>query len=324
VVPGVVTLCKVGADGAFIVQVGVTGTPTAMQMTGNTCRTIASVNPARQDDVIVTITEPTGPTYRLDRIVMQHGGTAPRTITGTGSVSFEAVHGAIVTYYNDAVMTACKHGTAATLEYQIGHGTAYQSVALAAGECRPIGTLSHTVLAAADDVIVTVREPTSQSYVLDHIVLEHGLAPHQTIVGPTSISFEGGHGAVIRFFNTAVTATGCTYSQGYYKNRGAALLPAGTFHGSGQTYLAVLETSPRGGNAYYILAHQFIAAALNAKSASVPANVRVALNDAQAYFSTAGITPAAPYTSTWTKARLTAMADLLGRYNEGLEGPRHC
>jgi hypothetical protein len=319
--PGVVTLCKVGADGVFSVQVGAGSAWSTVNMAHNTCQTIASVPPAQQDDVIVTITEQPRATYALDHITMTVGNDAERTITNSPTVSFEGAHGANVTYYNNAVINVCKHGTAATFQYQIGLGTTMQPLSLAAGECKPIGSVPSV---QQDDVIVTVRENPSATYTLDHIGLVHGLGTEQTITGTSSVSFEGVHGGVVHFYNVPVTSTGCTFTQGYYKNRGASLLPTGNFYASGQTYLQVLETSPKGGNPYYILAHQFIAASLNAKSASVPGDVKTAMTQAGTYFSTSGITPDTPTSSTYTKEKLTGWADLLTRYNEGQVGPGHC
>ena len=323
VTPGVVTLCKVGADGAFSVQVGTNAAWTSVEMGHNSCQTIASVPPAQQDDVVVTITERPGATYALDHILLQRGGTSDQVITNGSTVSFEAAHGAIVTYYNNAVVNVCKHGTAATFQYQVGLGAATQSLSLADGECKPIG---HIPPAQQDDVIVMVRENGSATYTLDHIGLRQGLGAETSITGQSSVSFEGVHGAVVTFHNVPVTTppAGCTYTQGYYKNKGASMLPGGTFYASGQTYLQVLDTSPKGGNAYYILAHQYIAAWINAQSASVPGNVQTALNQAGAYFATAGITPANPYSGSYTKTTLTAWADLLASYNEGRVGPGHC
>jgi hypothetical protein len=321
VTPGVVTLCKVGADGVFSVQVGTNAAWSTVPMSRNSCQTIASVPPAQQDDVIVTITEQPRSTYALHHITFRHGNSAEQLITTSSTVSFEAAHGANVTYYNDAVVNVCKYGTAATFEYQVGLGGATQPLSLADGECKPIGLIP---AAQQDDVIVTVREKPSATYSLDHIGLRQGLGAETTVRGQSWVSFEGAHGAVVAFHNVpATTQAGCTYTQGYYKNKGVSMLPAGTFHGSGQTYLAVLETPPKG-NAYYVLAHQYIAAWINAKSASVPTDVQTALNHAGAYFATSGITPAKPYSATYTKDKLTGWADLLARYNEGSVGPGHC
>ena len=67
---------------------------------------------------------------------------------------------------------------------------------------------------------------------------------------------------------TAPVAACCScdqFTQGYWKNHPdnwRCLTDTGFFY-SGQTWLEVLQTPPKGGNAYYILAHQYIAAKLN-------------------------------------------------------------
>lgn len=133
---------------------------------------------------------------------------------------------------------------------------------------------------------------------------------------------------------------GCTLTQGYWKthsNHGPApfddawnlLLPSGadsSFFSSGKTWYQVLWTPPTGGNAYYILADQYIATRLNKlNGASVPANVQTAFNSATTLFNT--------YTPTYIgslkgnnalRTQLVNLAGILGNYNEGLIGPGHC
>ena len=101
------------------------------------------------------------------------------------------------------------------------------------------------------------------------------------------------------------------------------MLPAGNFYLSGQSWRSVLETAPQGGNAYYILAHQFIAASINAKSASTTTAVDAALAGAAAYFAKA--TPGNwSVNGTYSKSQLTDWADVLDAYNNGATGPGHC
>jgi hypothetical protein len=270
--------------------------------------------------VIVTITERTSNDYSLDHINVNDGTANPaQDVTGTRTVTFEAMHGAIITYYNNALINVCKQGTSATFQYQVGVSNAYQPLSLANGECRLIATIPPT---NKDDVIVTVRENSSTSYTFDHAVLQQGNTAPQTFTVPTVGGFEGAHGATITFYNTPVVSFGCTYTQGYYKNKGKGLLPSGNFYKSGQTYLQVLETAPKGGNAYYILAHQYIAASINAKTASVPTSVQAALTASAIYFATA--TPSNPYFGIYTQSYLTSLADILDQYNSGQLGPGHC
>ena len=322
VTPGITTLCKLGPGATFQVRVG-NGAAQTHTVTEGNCTTVATVNPAAQDDVIVAITEQTASYYALNHIVLEQETNTPRTITGTNTVSFEGAHGAVVTFHNDAVVNVCKKGTNATFQYQVGLGDSFHPLSLNDGQCSPIAKIPP---AAADDVIVTVRENASTAYKLDHITLVFGNGSPQTITGTNSVSFEGVHGANVVFHNAPVTppaSLGCTYTQGFYKNKGKNLLPSGAFYLSGQSWLSVLETPPKQGNPYYLLAHQFIAAVMNAKSASVPSSVSSAIANATTYFGKA--TPDNWSASgAYSKNQLTAWADLLDDYNNGKLGPKHC
>lgn len=146
-----------------------------------------------------------------------------------------------------------------------------------------------------------------------------------------------GSGAIdnIRFcVNKPEEPRGCTRTQGYWKthapnsknnkNGKTKVDPAwgslydDPFFTSGKTYMEVLETAPKGGDAYYILAHQYIAAKLNlAAGASMPTNVRSVYDMATAYFMS-------PTTSTVSRSTLLQWAELLTAYNEGRVGPGSC
>lgn len=320
VTPGITTLCKVGPGAIFQVRVG-TAAPQTVTVNGGSCSNVATVNPAAPDDVIVSVAENAASYYALEHIALQHGTDAPRTITATNTVSFEGSHGAVVTFFNNAVVTVCKAGTTGTFQFHVGAGTD-QPLTLSDGQCSTIATLPPPT---ADDVIVMVRENTSSTYRLDHMALALGALTPQTITGTNTVSFEGAHGAHVTFFNVPVTtqSVGCTFTQGYYKNKGKGLLPSGNFFLSGQSWHDVLETAPQKGNAYYILAHQYIAAVMNAKSASTPAAVATAIASATTYFGKA--TPADwSAKGGYTKEQLTSWADLLDGYNSGKAGPKHC
>ena len=132
--------------------------------------------------------------------------------------------------------------------------------------------------------------------------------------------------------------TGCTLTQGYWKTHskyGPAakpdptwnLLPGGLgpdtkFFLSGQTWIQVFNTTPAGGNAYYILAHQYEAARLNVlNGASTTPAVDSALAWATTFFNT--YKPSSSLTSSVRNAALSA-ASLLDSYNGGSVGPGHC
>lgn len=134
---------------------------------------------------------------------------------------------------------------------------------------------------------------------------------------------------------------GCTLTQGYWKTHNA------TFHGgapvddnwenlgpdaentefflSGQTWFEVFWTAPKG-NAYYNLAHQYMAAVLNSlNGASVPDEVQDAIDEATALFTE--FTP--EEVGAWKgkqgeRKTFLELAEVLGDYNEGLIGPGHC
>jgi hypothetical protein len=128
-----------------------------------------------------------------------------------------------------------------------------------------------------------------------------------------------------------VGVAGCTLTLGFWKNHPDNptwnKLPNGTatqFFFSGQTWLQVLQTPPAGGNAYYILAHQYIAAVLNIlNGASTTPTVDAALLEAQTFFNNPAHTPSTVLSST-ERNHLIALADLLDQYNEGLIGPGAC
>jgi hypothetical protein len=131
-----------------------------------------------------------------------------------------------------------------------------------------------------------------------------------------------------------VPCPGCTLTQGYWKTHsinGPAPYDdtwggreGDTFFLSGQTWYQVFWTAPKGGDAYYTLAHQYIAAILNqANGASVPLLVSTTLADATDFF-------AVKYpglkgkTGGMDRAQALLMSSILSAYNEGLIGPGHC
>ncbi len=133
---------------------------------------------------------------------------------------------------------------------------------------------------------------------------------------------------------------GCTLTPGYWKTHSAygpapaddvwGLIPPdgedNPFYQSGKTFYQVLWTNPKGGNAYYILAHQYIAACLNYLSgATVPNNVATAMHEARDLFVT--YTPAqigALGGDDPLRAQFIRLAAVLDAFNSGIIGPGHC
>jgi hypothetical protein len=135
---------------------------------------------------------------------------------------------------------------------------------------------------------------------------------------------------------TVPCAGGCSLTPGYWKTH-SSYGPAPyddtweqigedtLFFSSGQSYYQVLWTSPSGGNAYYILAHAYIAARLNQLNGADFTAAQAAFNQATALFSNPANTPAAvgalkgSVRNTWID-----LASTLDNYNNGLIGPGHC
>jgi hypothetical protein len=135
-------------------------------------------------------------------------------------------------------------------------------------------------------------------------------------------------GHVLVFTNVAVPDEGgCTHTQGFWKTHPqdwpAGYDPAALFGTSAtKSWLDTFWTPPAGGNAYFILAHQYMAAVLSdASGAAVPAGVQSAIDGAAAFFASApyGVNP-----SGATREQLLGWADLLDSYNNGNEGVAHC
>ncbi len=84
----------------------------------------------------------------------------------------------------------------------------------------------------------------------------------------------------------------------------------------------MLWTPPSGGNAYYILAHAYIAALLNVENgADTTASVDSAMTYAANFFVT--YNPGNALTKSVRQAAIAAAATL-DSYNNGLIGPGHC
>jgi len=136
-----------------------------------------------------------------------------------------------------------------------------------------------------------------------------------------------------------VPCGGCTLTPGYWKTHStygparwpddtwyllSALGPDTPFFLSGQTYYQVLWTPPSGGNAYYILAHAYIAAELNfLNGASSTPDVDAAFFAATSFFNT--YTPAnAALFKGKAGMQVIGWATTLDNYNNGYIGPGHC
>jgi hypothetical protein len=133
-------------------------------------------------------------------------------------------------------------------------------------------------------------------------------------------------------------SNGCTHTLGYWKTH-AEQGPAGyddtwdligpmgeyeSFFLSGGTYFDAINASP-GGNAYYQLSQQYIAAVLSKLSGASSAAVDDELADAKTLFET--YTPAeigALKGNNAVRQQFLSLSETLDQYNNGIIGPGHC
>jgi hypothetical protein len=132
---------------------------------------------------------------------------------------------------------------------------------------------------------------------------------------------------------------GCTLTQGYWKTHSSygparyddawALLSGGantSFFLSGQSYYQVMWTPPAG-NAYYILAHQYIGARLNILNGADPTAVQAAMSSAETLFGTYTPAQIAALKGKYAapiRAQFISLSEILDAYNSGYIGPGHC
>ncbi|MBA3342303.1 MAG: hypothetical protein H0T48_10740 [Gemmatimonadaceae bacterium] len=185
---------------------------------------------------------------------------------------------------------------------------------------------------------LTITTPAAGTFTytcVDDVAVGDPLCVSGTTGGNTAtVQANAFHGTTTTFLFTPAPPpppppppAGCTFTQGYYKNKGNALIAGNTnFDGSGLSETQILNT-PSNGNGYIILAKQYIAAKANiAGGAGITGDALIAYNAATAYFAT-GLTIANPYNATYTKDVLTALAAALDLYNNGVAGqgnPLHC
>jgi len=115
----------------------------------------------------------------------------------------------------------------------------------------------------------------------------------------------------------------CTFSKGFWKNHPLLwpepYAPDQPFFASRLTWHETVWTPPRGENAYFVLAHQYIAARLNlARGVEAPAEVSHALAEAEAW-----LAEAMPYPARYDSAA-RQLAETLERFNDGAIGPGAC
>ena len=202
---------------------------------------------------------------------------------------------------------------------------------LSDGECREVWVVDNAT--TGEDVLVREDTPID-GFITTYTVLdESGNSSGPTAGKSVTVHPSGTAGFLITFTNEEESReTGCTLTQGYWKTHDSGRKfdagwdlvggPGAAFFSSGATWIQIFNTPPKGGNAYLQLAHQYMAAKLNAlNGASSTPEVDAALAWAEAFFP--GKTPATVLTKTQSQ-EARARAATLASYNEGAIGPGHC
>jgi uncharacterized protein DUF5979 len=204
-------------------------------------------------------------------------------------------------------------------------GGASGQVTLSNGQCQTVAS-GVTIRSQAT---VTEAAPPANWAVTNIVVLnQNGIAggtvdiPNRTAT--RNISNDAG--ASFTFTNTFTPpATGCTFTQGYWKTHPAdwpvTTLTLGTVTYTQAQLLAILGQEVNG-NGLISLAKQLIAAKLNVADGADPTAVSAAIAAADALIGGLVVPPVgsgflAPSTTDATKTTLA-------NYNQGLTGPGHC
>ena len=189
--------------------------------------------------------------------------------------------------------------------------------------------------------------PRVASWTLSVSAVKPGIASPKALLTSASVSASS---KCVTAVDVRCPPQGCTLTQGYWKTHNASFkggAPAddawgnigslkelmgfftdgdpasATLNGPNPdsfTWFSVFWTAPKG-DAYYNLAHQWMAAVLNVENGATPsADVAAAISGAETYF--ANNTPKGKKNED--KTQLITWAGILGNFNEGKAGVDHC
>ena len=130
---------------------------------------------------------------------------------------------------------------------------------------------------------------------------------------------------VVISFTVVACPTGCTLTQGYWKNREedwpVSSLTLGTVSYTQSQLLDILG-SPVAGNGLISLAHQLIAAKLNIANGASGSAINASIASADALIGSLVIPPVG--SGSLDPSATSALVAALTNYNEGVTGPGHC
>ncbi|TLN19947.1 hypothetical protein FDZ74_05750 [bacterium] len=161
----------------------------------------------------------------------------------------------------------------------------------------------------------------------------YGTCGHYTVNNTATFTTNdtGSTGSASWVVDITVPCGSCSLTPGYWKTHSSygpapyddtwAQIGENTaFYLSGKSWYGVLWTAPQG-NAYYILAHAYIAARLNQYNGADVSVISVQLAAAENFFQT--YTPTSTLSKT-LRQQVVAWAAVIDNYNNGLIGPGHC
>ncbi len=121
------------------------------------------------------------------------------------------------------------------------------------------------------------------------------------------------------------TGDNCTYTQGYWKNHPdewpVASLNLGSVNYTKAQLLSILN-QPVQGNGLVLLSRQLIAAKLNIANGADPDDIADKIAAADALIGSKAVPPVG--TDSVPTSDVSAIADMIAMYNEGVIGPGHC
>jgi hypothetical protein len=173
-----------------------------------------------------------------------------------------------------------------------------------------------------DDVLYNNAQYTTTSY--GPIPLAPGTYWFRVKAMTTERRVQNSDWVVVQF-TVVVCSTGCTLSQGYWKNHEedwpVSSLTLGSASYTQAQLLAILGT-PVKGNGLISLAHQLIAAKLNIANGASASAISATIAAADAMIGSLVVPPSG--TGYLDPSVTSALNDALTNYNEGITGPGHC
>jgi hypothetical protein len=334
------------ADGELFVEnygvtVGATPTDSNWGVYGN----ISVTNPVGNPTITVNVTDNMATDGSATVVCPQTSIDPGATLVCTYSKSLPAANNQV----NTATITASESVLNGTANANVDFSTAVISKideCIAVTDTNPLGPQGAVVCAGVDTLPKTfnysVNFGKNQSA---DVVLVCGAnsysntASFETVDDANDTAQSGSDSVTVdATVNCPILSNGCTLTQGYWKThndsfKGGAPTDDNWEHLTSEeqtsfayllgsdSWFNILWSAPKGGNVWYQLAHQWMAAQLNVWNGASASAITPALANAEAWLHLHS-----PLQKLKAKdaTDAAAWASLLGSYNEGLIGPGHC